>query len=140
VIAGEGDQRPQLEAFRATSGLASRIHLPGHRADVGDLQAAAHVLVMPSLWEGLPLAILEGMFAGNAVVASNASGIPEAVRDGVDGLLVPPGDVDALAGALHTLLEDAALRKRMGASAAAHARSRFSIRRMMDDYEALYLG
>jgi glycosyltransferase involved in cell wall biosynthesis len=97
-------------------------------------------MVMPSLWEGLPLAVLEGMFAGNAVVASRASGIPEAVRDQVDGLLVPPGDVDALAAALRALIENPGLRQRMGESALARARGHFSIRRMIDEYEALYLG
>ena len=63
---------------------------------------------------------------------ARASGIPEAVRDQVDGLLVPPGDVDALAAALRTLLEDPALRARMGASAGERARGHFSIARMMD--------
>jgi len=140
IIAGEGPERPRLEAFLAESGLGGRVHLPGHRSDVPHLQAAAQVLVMPSLWEGLPLAVLEGMYAGNAVVASRASGIPEAVRDQVDGLLVAPGDVDALAAALRALIEDPALRARMGESARERARSHFSIARMMDDYETLYLG
>ena len=138
IIAGDGLQRPRLEAFLEESGIEARVHLPGHRADVADLQAAADILVMPSLWEGLPLAILEGMYSGNAVIGSGISGIPEAVRDGVDGLLTPPGDVQALAGALRELLEDAELRRRMGRAASERARTRFSIARMMDEYEALY--
>jgi glycosyltransferase involved in cell wall biosynthesis len=138
IIAGEGDERPNLESFLAESGLTDRVHLPGHRLDVYDLQAAGHVTVMPSLWEGLPLAILEGMHSGNAIVASRTSGIPEAVRDELDGLLTPPGDVDALAAALRRLLEDRTLIQRLAASAQERARSRYSIERMMDDYEALY--
>lgn len=138
IIAGEGPERPALEAFMAENGIADRVHLPGYRSDVGDLQAAGHVIVMPSLWEGLPLAILEGMHSGNAVIASRTSGIPEAVRDEVDGLLPPPGDVDALAAALTRVLEDRALLDRLAASALERARARFSVERMMDDYEALY--
>jgi glycosyltransferase involved in cell wall biosynthesis len=140
IIAGEGPERPKLEAFIEEASLGERVHLPGYRSDVGDLQAAADILVMPSLWEGLPLAILEGMYSGNAVVASRTSGIPEAVRDGVDGILCPPGEVDSLAAALRTLLEDPELLQRMGSSAEERARDRFSIERMMDDYERLYWG
>jgi len=138
IIAGEGPERQKLESFLTESGLADRVHLPGYRSDVNDLQAAGHVTVMPSLWEGLPLAILEGMHSGNAIVASRTSGIPEAVRDEVDGLLTPPGDVNALASALRRLLEDRALLQRLAASSEERARSHFSITRMMDDYEALY--
>jgi glycosyltransferase involved in cell wall biosynthesis len=140
IVAGEGPERPRLEAFVAEHGLQGRVHLPGHRSDVADLQSAADIMVMPSLWEGLPLAVLEGMHAGNAIVGSHISGIPEAVRHEVDGLLVPPGDAGALAAALRRVLEDGELRERLGASAAERARARFSIERMMDDYEALYWG
>lgn len=138
IIAGEGPERARLETFVSEAGLGGLVHLPGHRADVDDLQAAAHVMVMPSLWEGLPLAVLEGMFAGNAVVASSASGIPEAVRDGQDGFLVPAGDHEVLAGVLRRLLEQPELRAGLGASARDRARSRFSVQRMMDEYELLY--
>lgn len=140
IVAGEGPERPRLEAFVQEHDLVSSVLLPGYRADVGDLQAVADVMVMPSLWEGLPLAVLEGMFAGNAILGSDTSGIPEAVRQGVDGLLTPPGDVGALAASLRTLLEDPELRRRMGRNAHERARARFSIRRMVDDYEALYSG
>jgi glycosyltransferase involved in cell wall biosynthesis len=140
IVAGEGPERPSLEAFIKDGGMESRVHLPGHRSDISDLQAAAEIMVMPSLWEGLPLAVLEGMHAGNAVIGSNASGIPEAIRDGVDGFLVTPGDDQMLADALRRLLEDPALRRRMGDSARKRALDRFSIHRMMDEYEELYVG
>ena len=140
IIAGEGPERPKLEAFLEGSGLEDRVHLPGYRSDVPNLQAAADILVMPSLWEGLPLAILEGMYAGNAIIASQTSGIPEAVRHGIDGILTPPGDEVALAGAIRMLLEDRSRRRGMGDAAAARARELFSIERMMDDYEALYFA
>ena len=138
IVAGEGEERPRLEAFLAHTGMGSLVHLPGHRSDMADLLAAASVLVMPSLWEGLPLTVLEAMHAGKAIVASQTSGIPEAVRDGVDGLLVPPGDPDSLSDALRRILESPGERAAMGASALERARERFSIRRMVDDYERLY--
>jgi len=138
IIAGEGPERPRLESFLTENGLTDRVHLPGQRSDVNDLMAAAHITVMPSLWEGLPLTILEGMHSGNAIVASRISGIPEAVRDEVDGLLVPPEDADALASALRRLLEDPGLLHRLATSSAERARSYFTVSRMMDDYEALY--
>jgi L-malate glycosyltransferase len=140
IIAGQGPERPKLEAFIRSAGLCERVHLAGYRADVADLQAAADILVMPSLWEGLPLAILEGMYSGNPVIASCISGIPEAVRDGMDGILTPPGDIEALAAALKRLFEDDDLRRQMGAAALNRARTHFSIERMIDDYEALYWG
>jgi glycosyltransferase involved in cell wall biosynthesis len=138
VIAGRGPQRDVLAAFAKDAGIADRVHLAGHRDDVPDLQAAAHVLCMPSLWEGLPLAVLEGMHAGNCIVASRTSGIPEAIETGENGLLVEPGDVEALAEALGDVLRDDDLRHRLSEAALATARARFSIERMTDGYEALY--
>ena len=117
---------------------SDRVTLLGQRWDVYDLHAAADIFVMPSLWEGLPLALLEAMHAGTAIVASRTSGIPEAITDGVDGLLTPPGDEVALRDALVRLLPDASERARLGAAALARARSKFSLDRMTDEYEALY--
>ena len=138
IIAGRGPEREALEALAEQAGLTERVHLAGHRDDVPDLQAAASVLCMPSLWEGLPLAVLEGMHAGNCVIASETSGIPEAITDGANGLLVPPGDVPALAAALRAVLEDEALRARLGAAALDTAGSKFSVAGMADRYEELY--
>jgi glycosyltransferase involved in cell wall biosynthesis len=139
VIAGGrgGPEREPLLAFAAEHGLADRVHVLGQREDVPDLQAAADIFAMPSLWEGLPLALLEGMIAGNACVASRTSGIPEAITDGEHGVLVPPGDVNALATALAPLLRDPALRARYGQAAYARAMQEFTIEAMTDRYEAL---
>ena len=138
IIAGRGGELPALETFAAQAGIQDRVHLAGHRDDIPDLQAAADVLCMPSLWEGLPLAVLEGMHAGNCIVASRTSGIPEAITDGENGLLVPPGDEGALAMALRRVLEDPALRSQLGAAGLATATERFHIKRMADRYEQLY--
>ncbi len=140
IIAGDGELMPQLQASVKEAKLEGVVHLPGVRLDIPNLMTACDILAMPSIWEGLPLAVLEGMLAGSAVIGSSISGIPEAVREGVDGLLSPPGDVAGLAKALRRLLEDPALRKRMGESARARAFAEFHIAPMMDKYEKLYFG
>lgn len=141
AIAGaHRDGAPALRSLIAERGWESRVHLLGARDDVPDLLAAADILAMPSLWEGLPLAILEAMFAGLPVVASRTSGIPEAVLHERTGLLVEPGQPAPLAAALHRLLADPALRLRMGEAGRQRAREEFSIARMTDRYLAAYAG
>lgn len=133
-----GPQRPVLEAFAAEHGFADRVHILSHRDDIPDLQTAADIFVMPSLWEGLPLALLEALLGRTAVIASACSGIPEAIEDGVGGLLVPPGDSHALACALERLLTDDEARDRIAASGQQRALSEFTIGVMIDAYERLY--
>jgi glycosyltransferase involved in cell wall biosynthesis len=146
VIAGGrgGDQhQPLLELVRAL-GLEGRVHIVTNRNDIADLQALAQIFVMPSLWEGLPMAMLEAMVAGNAVIASATGGIPEAVSDGADGILVPPGDVDALARNLRALLENTNRREQLAAAARARAHGEFTVevmaRRYLDLYQTMMTG
>jgi glycosyltransferase involved in cell wall biosynthesis len=138
LIAGQGAERPRLEAIIREHALEKQVHLLGPRNDVPDLLAAADIFVMPSLWEGLPLAILEAMFAGKAIVASRTSGIPEAIDDRVNGLLTPPGDVVALTDALQLLVQNAEYRAELGRAAQQRATARFSIAAVADAYELLY--
>ena len=140
VIAGGrgGPERPRLEAFAAERGFAARVHILGQREDIPNLQAAADIFAMPSLWEGLPLALLEAMFGGTAIVASDTSGIPEAIAHCEHGLLVPPGDSRALAAALGQLIRDSQLRARLASAARARAESEFSIGAMANGYSKLY--
>jgi glycosyltransferase involved in cell wall biosynthesis len=140
AIAGwkTGEEPARLEAYAAERGLSHRVHLLGQRSDIPDLLAAADVFVMPSLWEGLPLAVLEAMLAGAPVVASETSGIPEAIVQGEHGLMVPPGDAHALAGALRSVLESPELRARLAVAGRRRAEAEFTIGTMTDRYEALY--
>jgi glycosyltransferase involved in cell wall biosynthesis len=138
VIAGRGKQKEPLQQLANELGIAGRVHLLGHRDDIPDLLAAADVFVMPSLWEGLPLAILEAMFAGKPVIASAISGIPEAIESGVQGLLVPAGDAPSLSRALRELLGDPARRAAFGAAGRRRAEAEFTIEHMTDAYERLY--
>src|SRR6266852_7645514 len=135
-----GDQREALETFAREHGFQDRLHLLAHREDIPNLLAAADVFAMPSLWEGLPLALLEAMLAGKAIVASRISGIPEAVTDDVEGLLCVPGDVASLAGALGRLLPNPQLRSRLAEAALTRARRDFTVGAMVDAYEARYLA
>jgi glycosyltransferase involved in cell wall biosynthesis len=139
AIAGKGSEHAALESLSRELGIEARVHLLGHRDDIGDLLAAADIFAMPSLWEGLPLALLEAMSAQKAVVASATSGIPEAIVGEVDGLLTRPGDVEELTAAIHRLRIDPALRQRLGDRAARRARQEFSMDAMTTAYEELYL-
>ena len=138
LLAGAGPLREELEAEAARLGLADRVRFLGIRRDRATLYAAMDVFVLPSRWEGLSLALVEAMGAGRAVVAADVGGNPEVVRDGRTGLLVPPGDADALAAALGTLAADRDLRAAFGDAAAADARARFSIDQHVARLAALY--
>lgn len=135
---GGGEERSKLDAFTAEHGLSDRVHILSYRNDVPDLLAAADIFVMPSLWEGLPLSILEAMLMGTAVIASETSGIPEAIVTEQHGLLVPPGNVDCLSEALARLLGDPELRARLASGGRRRALSEFTIESMADAYEGLF--
>ena len=138
AIAGQGAEEAPLRDVAAARGIASHVHLLGYRSDAADVLAAADVFAMPSLSEGLPLALLEAMGAAKPIVASAVGGIPEAVSDGREALLVPPGDDAAFAAALARLLGDEALRASLGAAAQRRVREHYSVEKMTDQYEALY--
>jgi glycosyltransferase involved in cell wall biosynthesis len=96
--------------------VADRVVFAGYRSDVPAVLAGCDVFCLPSTAEGMPLSVLEAMAQGKPVVATAVGGTPELVVDGVTGLLVPPGDAEALAEALGRVLSDPELAKRMGAA------------------------
>jgi glycosyltransferase involved in cell wall biosynthesis len=139
IAAGRsGDEHSYLTEYVRAHQLEDRVHIVIGRSDISDLQALADIFVMPSLWEGLPMALLEAMVAGNAIIASATAGIPEAIVDGQDGVLVPPGDLNALAAALQTLLTDPRRRRELGDAAFARAHREFTVQVMTDRYESMY--
>lgn len=140
IIAGGrgGDEYQGLLEHIEDDDLQDLVHIVTNRNDVPDLLALADVFVMPSLWEGLPMALLEAMSSSKAIVASATAGIPEAITDGKDGILVPPGDVRALADALAEVLGSSSRRAELGAAAAVRANREFTVKVMADRYEALY--
>jgi glycosyltransferase involved in cell wall biosynthesis len=135
---GGGEEHQPLLRYISQHGLGDRVHIALNRNDVTDLLAVADVFVMPSLWEGLPMAVLEAMVAGKAIVASQIAGIPEAIVDGSEGLLVAPGEAGPLAEALRRVLTDPQLRASLSAGAVARANHDFTVSVMADRYEALY--
>jgi glycosyltransferase involved in cell wall biosynthesis len=137
-LVGDGRDRADVERELERLGLDGRVELLGERDDVPELLAGSDVFVLSSRSEGMPLAILEAMAAGLPVVASDVGGIGELVVDGESGLLVRPGDSDALAAALERVCADGALRKRMGAAARARAEELFDLPRFLGAHEALY--
>lgn len=139
VLVGDGEERSTLEKQARSVGVEDRVHFLGVRMDIPDLLGAFDIYALPSRWEGLPMAVLEAMAAGLPVVASGVGGLPTAIRDGQEGLLVPPEDPAALAAALERLLADPELRRRMGSAAKQRYEADFTLQVMTRRYEALYL-
>ncbi|MBI4577680.1 MAG: glycosyltransferase [Planctomycetes bacterium] len=123
VLAGDGPDRAALETQARGLGLGGRVVFLGATDEVPRVLAAADVVAHPSHYEGFGLVLLEAMAAGRPVVASRVGGIPEVVEEGRTGLLVPPGDPEAMALALGRVLDDPGLARRMGEAGARRARA-----------------
>lgn len=137
-IIGEGDRRAFLHATAERLGIAEYVELPGVSETIAGELARMDIFALPSLWEGLPLALLEAMAAGIPVVSSNVDGILEVVEDNVNGFIVPPRDVKSLALTLGRLCDDPGLRERLSSAALKTVRERFDIARMMKSIEDVY--
>jgi glycosyltransferase involved in cell wall biosynthesis len=136
-IVGDGPLAASAEQAVAAAGLAGRVAFLGLRKDMPDVLSASDVVVHSSIREGLPRVVLEALAVGTPVVATAVGGVPDVVADGVSGLLVPPEDPAALAGAvLATLADPAAAARRVQAGQAAVRP--FSARQMLDEQHALY--
>jgi glycosyltransferase involved in cell wall biosynthesis len=138
LFIGDGPQRRALEAKVFALGLEGRVLFPGWRQDAAAWLAAADAFVMTSLWEGLPRSLVEAMKTGLACLCYAADGVTDLLVDGVNGVVVTPGDVDALATRLIRLLQDDQLRARLGRAAAAAIGPEFDIDGMVRSQEALY--
>jgi glycosyltransferase involved in cell wall biosynthesis len=126
VIAGEGPERPAIEAAIASEGLASHVTLAGLQHDIRPYYAVADLVVMPSHSEGSPNALLEAMIASKPIVATRAGGIPEIVENEQTAILVEPRRPAALADAVHRLLHDPETSQRLAANAYTLASTQFS--------------
>jgi glycosyltransferase involved in cell wall biosynthesis len=138
AIAGEGPERVALESEARALGIADRVLFLGQRRDVPAVLAAFDLFVLPSLWEGLPQALLEAMASGLPVVASAAVGVEDVVTDGVTGLVVQPADPERLAAAMRRLIDAPAEAARLGAAARRVAIEQFSIGAVAARVEAVY--
>lgn len=137
AIAGRGELREPLRQQAESLGLGSRVHLLGYRSDIANLLASADLFVLPSRSEGLPLALLEAMFAGCAIVATDVGEVAAVLGDDA-GIVVPPGDVAALAGALRRLLADPDEAARLGRAAERRAAEHYDLSVAVERYAALY--
>jgi glycosyltransferase involved in cell wall biosynthesis len=109
LLAGDGPERARLEGRARQLGIEGRVRFLGQRRDIPELLAICDLFVLPSLYEGLPLSLLEAMAAGKPVIAAAIPGNDEIIIDGKTGLLVPPGSAADLAASIRRLLSDSAL-------------------------------
>jgi glycosyltransferase involved in cell wall biosynthesis len=138
LLAGEGPLQAGLEATAEACGAAQNVHFLGSRPDVKDLMRACDLFVLPSLFEGLPLVVLEAMSAGRAVVATNVCGTNEAVVDRSTGLLVPPGDPRALSEAIIYALTNESLSRQWGEAGRERVLCHFAVRQMSNAVASIY--
>jgi glycosyltransferase involved in cell wall biosynthesis len=138
VIVGEGPERQHLEKMVQETGVSDQIIWAGYRANITSLLPAFDILLPPSLHEGLPNTILEAMSVGLPVVATAVGGTPELIVNEKTGLLVLPGNPDALANAITILLENREARESMGLAGQQRVQQHFSVEKMVQKTEQLY--
>ena len=138
LIVGDGVIRKDLEVQAHDLGISETVVFLGHREDTDELLQALDIFVLPSLNEGIPMALLEAMAASRAVVASRVGGIPEIVEDGVEGILVEPMDVTQLAESCGRLIESPEIAMKMGEQARKRVVQEFSAAAMADRVAGLY--
>jgi glycosyltransferase involved in cell wall biosynthesis len=138
IIAGSGPLQPQLERMAQALDILDSVEFVGLQGDVQSLLHESNVAVLPSRWEGMPVAILEAMACGLPCVASYVSGSEDIIQHGVNGLLVEPEDYRGLAEALLTLLRDPALAQQYGNAARVTIEKHYSLERITDKYIELY--
>jgi glycosyltransferase involved in cell wall biosynthesis len=138
VLVGDGPERDPLETEAKHLGIRSSVCFLGARKDIPQLLSSMDVVVMPSLFEGLPMALLEAMASGRAVIASRVGGIPNVIQERVNGIMLSPGDVSGLTAALCSLLKNRELRVTLGQKARETVGSRFSAASMAKRYLDIY--
>ncbi|MGZ4461983.1 MAG: glycosyltransferase family 4 protein [Gaiellaceae bacterium] len=138
ALAGEGSLEPSLRALASDLGVADGVTFLGRVSPVQPALESALLVAVPSLGEGFGMVALEAQERARAVVASSVGGLPEIVEDGVTGILVPPGDSEALAAALATLIRDAELARRMGAAGRMRALSLFGQEQCAERTDEIY--
>lgn len=137
-IVGSGKEANRLEDEIKNRDLKNEVLLMGRIRNLSDLLSAADVFILPSLWEGLPNALLEAMSAGLPVIATRVGGIPEVLTDGETGILVDPKDSGALAGAIERLLRDEKLRAVLSRNAQEYTKKYFDIKNTVVELDRFY--
>ncbi len=138
VIAGDGPKRAELESQAREMGLGERVMFLGYRQDVPELISSFDAYVLSSLWEGLPLALIEALAIGKPIVCTSVGGNPEIVENGVNGFVVPPRDSSALAAALLRLFEDQAFVVNVRERNVRRFKEHFSLESMIGAHEQMF--
>jgi sugar transferase (PEP-CTERM/EpsH1 system associated) len=138
VMIGDGPLRAEVESILAQSGMSDRAWLSGDREDVPALMRVMHAFVLPSLAEGISNTVLEAMASGLPVLATRVGGTAELVVNGQTGLLVPAGDIDAMARGILALVQNPEQTSAMGIAGRKRAETEFSLKSMVGTYAELY--
>jgi len=137
-MVGDGPDREGLERLAHELGIARQCYFVGYQSDVAGYYRLFDTFLLPSVNEGTPVSAIESLASGTPVVANRVGGVPDVVRDGVDGFLVEPGDAEAAAERLATLAADPGLRAKLGESGRQRVLARYSVSRLVDDVDRLY--
>jgi len=140
LFAGRDDSNGALQQYAARLGVQDSIRFLGFVKDTPAVLAAIDIFLLPSDWEGLPVSVLEALHAGVPIIATRVGGIPEILRDGVEGVLIEPRSPRAIRDAIVSLTEDFATRARFVRAAERRAVTEFSLERMVRQYDSLYRG
>jgi glycosyltransferase involved in cell wall biosynthesis len=138
LVVGDGECREQMESMTRSLGLSELVRFAGWQLDLKRVYGAMDVVALTSRNEGTPVALIEALAAGRPVVSTMVGGVPDVIQDGDTGLLVPPGDPDALAAALARMAREPALRGRLAAAGRRSVADRFGRQRLVQDIDALY--
>lgn len=138
LIVGDGPLKNDMEKVSVNLGIAKNVIFTGFYKDIPGILSILDVFVLPSLWEGLPITILEAMAMKKAVIATDVSGNPEVVADNVTGILIPAKNPHSLAQAIIKLIKDEGLRVKMGEAGYNRVRQFFNVNKMVDETAAIY--
>lgn len=138
VLVGDGVCRDHLKRLAAERGVDMIVLFPGWRSDMETVYRGLDIVALPSLTEGLPMALLEAMSYGVPSVASAVGGCPDVIEQDLSGILCPPGDVAALEAALRRLISDSSLRRKFGEAGYARVVEKYSMKRYVEQFEQLY--
>jgi glycosyltransferase involved in cell wall biosynthesis len=137
-LVGDGPDRPRLERLAHELGVVRRCLFVGYQDDVAPYYEAIDALLLPSVNEGTPVSVIEALAAARPAVATRVGGVPDVIRDGVDGYLVPVGDAATLGARLAELASDPAKREAMGREGRSRVLERYAVSRLVDDVDRLY--
>jgi glycosyltransferase involved in cell wall biosynthesis len=137
-LVGDGPDRGRLEQVAHDLGIARACYFVGYQEEIAGYYRLFDAFLLPSVTEGTPVSAIEALASGTPVVANRVGGVPDVVRDRIDGYLVEAGDVDGAAERLATLARDPELRARLGAAGRARVLERYSVERLVDDVDRLY--